>query len=176
MENQTVTEEEKTAEAQAEQTEAVEEVEQVEPEVKQDEYKEKYFYLAAEMDNMKKRFEREKTNLLKYGNEGILQDLIEVQDNFDRTVSALSADQDEKMKNVVTGIQMIGKQFVDTLAKHGLKEISPSEGEEFDPNFHEAMAQQEVEGKEKNQIVQVYRNGFELNGRLIRAAKVIVAK
>jgi molecular chaperone GrpE len=65
--------------------------------------------------------------------------------------------------------------FIDTLEKEGLKRIN-SLGEIFDPNFHEAMSQVPAEGKKENEIIQVFEEGYELNGRLIRAAKVILAK
>src|SRR4051812_40919850 len=82
-------------------------------EIKKDEidYKAKYFYVAAEMDNYRKRMEREKENLLKYGNERVITDLIQVADNFDRTIDMLRGDQDTKVKNLVVGLDMIKKQF-----------------------------------------------------------------
>lgn len=141
----------------------------------EDEYKEKYFYLAAEMQNLQKRFDREKQNLIKYGNENILRDLLEVVDNFERTVDALKEDKDEKMQNVVIGIDMIAKQFMDTLAKYGLKKVK-AEGEIFDPNFHEALAQMPAPEKKDMEIIQVHQNGYKLNDRLIRPSKVVVAK
>ncbi len=88
--------------------------------------------------------EREKENLLKFGNERVLSDLLEVVDNFDRTIGMLKGDQDQKVKNLVVGLEMIEKQFLDTLGKHGLTPIQ-SVGKEFDPNFHEAVAQEYAE-------------------------------
>lgn len=145
-------------------------------EVKKDEvdYKAKYFYVAAEMDNYRKRMEREKENLLKYGNERVLSDLLQVVDNFERTIEMLKFDQDQKMKNVVTGLDMVTKQFLDTLAKHGLTVVE-SVGKEFDPNFHEAMAQEYKEGAKPNEVIKEFQKGYILNGRLIRPAKVVVA-
>ena len=77
---------------------AEEQAENKEPEV---DYKEKFYYLAAEMENLKRRFSKEKSDLLNFGNEKILTDLVDVIDNFDRTVEALSADEDDKVKNIV---------------------------------------------------------------------------
>lgn len=184
-----MTEQEKPEEVVVETEENVEEVEAKEPEVledgeekeadsensEQEDFKAKFFYLAAEMDNMKKRFDREKDNLIKYGNEKILTGLIEVVDNFDRTVDALSNDEDEKVQNIVSGIEMVRKQFLDVLKNNGLEKVE-SLGEIFDPNFHEAMAQQPAEGKEDQEIIQVFQHGYKLNGRLLRAAKVVIAK
>ncbi|MCO4792906.1 MAG: nucleotide exchange factor GrpE [Bacteriovoracaceae bacterium] len=145
------------------------------PVKEQEDFKSKYFYLAAEMDNMKKRFDREKQNLLKFGNEKVLSDLIEVVDNLDRTLEALNSETDEKVKNILTGVDMVRKQFLDVLKSSGL-EIVESVGKSFDPNFHEAMAQQPAEGKEDDEIIMEFQRGYVLNGRLLRAAKVIVVK
>lgn len=139
------------------------------------EWKDKFYYLAAEMDNLKRRVEKEKENLLKFGSENILKGMIEVIDNFDRTLDMIKKDEDEKVKNIVVGIEMVNKMFLDSLKKFGLEQLDCL-GDEFDPNFHEAMAQQEAEGKKQGEIIQVFEKGYMLNGRLIRAAKVIVAK
>jgi molecular chaperone GrpE len=118
--------------------------------------------------------DREKENLVKYGNERVLRDLLEVTDNFERTIGMLKGDEDQKVKNLVIGLDMIQKQFLDTLAKHGLTPIHAI-GKDFDPNFHEAMAQEYAEGKKPNEIVKEFQKGFTLNGRVVRASKVIVA-
>lgn len=141
----------------------------------QEDFKSKYLYLAAEMDNMRRRFERDREQLLKYGNEKILGQLVEVVDNLDRTLDALAGETDDKVKNIVTGVEMVRTQFLEILKGNGLEAIE-SLGRIFDPNFHEAMAQQPAEGKEDQEIIQEYQKGYMLNGRLLRAAKVIVAK
>ncbi len=145
------------------------------PQKEQEDFKAKYFYLAAEMENMRKRFDREKQNLLKFGNEKVLSELIEVVDNLDRTLEALNSEEDEKVKNILTGVDMVRKQFLDALKGNGL-ELIESVGKKFDPNYHEAMAQQPAEGKEDDEILMEYQRGYILNGRLLRAAKVIVCK
>jgi molecular chaperone GrpE len=146
----------------------------VEPKKEEIDYKAKYFYIAAEMDNYRKRMDREKEGLIKFGNERVLSDLIEVVDNFERTIEMLKFDQDEKIKNIVTGLDMVRKQFLDTLGKHGMSAIEAI-GKEFDPNFHEAMAQEYSEGKKPNEVVKEFQKGYSLNGRVIRASKVVVA-
>ena len=149
-------------------------IEDVQPKKEEIDYKAKYFYIAAEMDNFRKRMEREKENLIKYGNERILSDLLQIVDNFERTTEMLKHDQDPKVKNIVAGIDMVQKQFVDTLSKHGLTPVQ-SVGRDFDPNFHEAMAQEYEEGAKPNQVIKEFQKGYTLNGRLIRAAKVVVS-
>lgn len=127
---------EEKVEAQDVNTEAAPEAETKKDEI---DYKAKYFYIAAEMDNYRKRMERERENLVKFGNERVLSDLIEVMDNFERTIQMLKFDEDEKVKNILTGLEMVSKQFLDTLTKHGLTPVEAI-GKDFDPNFHEAMA------------------------------------
>ena len=100
--------------------------------------------------------------------------MVEVVDNFDRTVEALRLDNDDKVKNIVVGIDMVRKQFLDTLSKHGLTTIACVG--EFDPNFHEALGQEKVEGAKKNEISKVFQNGYVLSGRVLRAAKVMIAQ
>ncbi len=138
-------------------------------------YKAKFFYLAAELENLKKRQAKELSNTVKFGSEKILSELLEVVDNLDRTLKALENDEDEKVKNIVVGIEMVRTQFLSTLKNNGLEPVEAL-GKVFDPNFHEAMAQQPAEGKEDQEILEVYQEGYVLNGRLLRPAKVIVVK
>ncbi|WP_417335232.1 nucleotide exchange factor GrpE [Halobacteriovorax marinus] len=141
----------------------------------QEDFKAKFYYLAAEMENLKKRQARETDNLLKYGNEKILSSLLDVLDNLDRTLSAIANDEDEKVKNIYIGVDMVKKQFSEVLTNNGLTEVE-SIGKSFDPNFHEAMAQQPAEGKADDEIISEFQKGYILNGRLLRAAKVVIAK
>lgn len=161
-ENKTETAAEATAEA------------TVEPKKDEIDFKAKYYYVAAEMENYRKRMEREKENLLKYGNERVMSDLIQVIDNFDRMIDMLRPDEDQKIKNMVTGLDMVRKQFIDTLSKHGLTPVE-SVGKDFDPNFHEALAQEYAEGKKPNEVIKEFQKGYSLNGRLVRPAKVVVS-
>lgn len=161
----------------AEETETTAEVAQSAPEAAPKEevdYKAKYYYIAAEMDNYRKRMEREKENLVKYGNERVLRDLLEVVDNFERTINMLKGDEDQKVKNLVVGLDMIEKQFLDTMGKHGLTPIHAI-GKEFDPNFHEAVAQEYAEGKKPHEVIKEFQKGYTLNGRVVRASKVVVS-
>lgn len=177
MENQTNADEPKQEEVAPEEVQAQEEETGGDAKVKevQEDFKDKYYYLAAEMQNMQKRFEKEKAQLLKFGSETILSDLVDVIDNFERTLSFIRGDQDEKVKNIVVGIDMINKQFIESLEKHGLKQVNAL-GEIFDPEKHEALAQQADNTKKNMEVIQVHQEGYTLNGRLLRPAKVVVAK
>lgn len=177
MENETHKEEEvKNEETQEEGATVAETEDHGHDEIKETEdFKDKYYYVIAEMQNMQKRFDREKTNLLKFGSENILKDLLEVVDNFERTMGFISNSEDQNIKNIAIGIEMIQKQLLETLEKHGLKQVKAL-GEVFDPNFHEAMGTEEVEGAKDEEIVKVHQNGYSLNERLVRPAKVVIAK
>ena len=87
----------------------------------------------------------------------------------------LDVTEDEKVKNIFVGIEMVKQQFADVLKGSGLEEIS-SVGEAFDPNFHEALMQREEEGKDAGVILEEVQKGYRLNGRVLRAAKVIISK
>ncbi|MCY4643410.1 MAG: nucleotide exchange factor GrpE [Bacteriovoracales bacterium] len=139
-----------------------------------EDFKSKYLYLAAELENQKKRFQKEREQLTKFGGEKILGDFLEVADNLGRTVTAIEKDEDEKVKNIVKGINMVKKQFLDKLRRHGLTPVE-SLGKDFDPAVHEAMAQEESD-QEANKVISVFEEGYKLNGRLLRAAKVVVSK
>ena len=167
-------------EAMAEVKEIHEEVEELKEEVSAEakelaEFKDKFYYVAAEMENMKKRHERDMQSQVKYGNEKVLKGLLDVVDNLERTATAIENDEDEKVKNIFTGIDMVQKQFLEVLKNNGLEQIDAI-GKTFDPNFHEALAQQPVEGKEDQEVIQIYQQGYMLNGRLLRAAKVVIVK
>lgn len=175
MENTEDVHEEANASGEQADVEETTNVEDINEAKEEENFKERYFYLAAEMQNAQRRFDKEKENLLKYGSEKILKDLLDVIDNFERTLGFISADEDEKVKNIAVGIDMINKQLIAALSKHGLSQVEAL-GKTFDPNFHEALAQQPSEGKEDDEIIQVHQSGYTLNDRLLRPAKVIIVK
>jgi molecular chaperone GrpE len=137
-------------------------------------WKSKYYYLAADYENFRKRSEKERDDVRKFGSQNILSDLLQVVDNFERTTDMLKTDQDPKIKNIVTGIDMVNKQLLDTLGKYGLEQIEAI-GKDFDPHFHEAMSQEYAEGKKPNEVIKEFQKGYILNGRVIRPSKVVVS-
>ncbi len=133
----------------------------------------KYVRAVAEFDNYKKRTAKEKTDLLKYGNENLLRDILPMVDNLDRALKHAEASCDfEAFKK---GLEMLRSQLAGSLEKHGLEPIDCS-NQCFDPNFHEAMLQVESDAHEDNQIVDELEKGYLLHGRLLRPAKVSVCK
>ena len=138
-----------------------------------DDIKKKYFYLAAETENMKKRHLREMDSFMKFSNERILSALLDVIDNFERTIAAIQHDSDVKVRNIATGIEMVRKQFEEVLKRFGLEPIN-SLGKIFDPHFHEAISEMKSDGCKQHEILEEAQKGYLLNGRVLRASKVIV--
>ena len=136
--------------------------------------KDKALREAAETENYKKRLRQEKENAVKYANEALIKDLLDPLDNFSRAIEAAETSKD--FDTIKTGVVMVEDQL-HTLLKNnwGLEAYSP-EGEDFDPSEMEACMMQEVDGIEKEKVLQVFLKGYKLHGKVIRAAKVVVGK
>lgn len=128
---------------------------------------------AADFDNYRKRMIKEKQETFDYANANLLADLLDSLDNFDRTVDAGATATD--VKSVVDGIKMVNSNLVKMLeSKYGLSSYG-AEGDEFDPDVHEAIGRVEEEGKDKETLKQVYLKGYKLKDKVIRNAKVMVS-
>lgn len=132
---------------------------------------EKYMRLMAEFQNYKKRVAKEKQDIQSFANEKIITELLEVLDNFERSLEH-SGDADE---NYVKGMEMIFQQLKTAMEKAGLKEIQAL-GEDFDPAVHNAVMQEESDELESGKVSKVLQKGYKLNDKVIRAAMVAVAK
>lgn len=131
-----------------------------------------YIRLAADFDNYRKRQEQEKEALLKYGAENTLKKMIEVLDNFERGMKAIESVEDcEKVKECYN---LAYKNFTDVLTKAGLEPIK-AEGEEFDPNFHEAVMQTPTSDKPEHTIIAELQKGYKLGDKVLRPTLVNVA-
>ena len=131
-----------------------------------------YIRLAADFDNYRKRQAQERESLLKYGAEDTLKKLIEVLDNFDRGEKAIQDVEDcEKVKE---SFNLVHKQLTDALQKVGLETIN-CVGEEFDPNFHEAVMQTPTSEQPEHTIIAELQKGYKLGDRVLRPALVNVA-
>ncbi|WP_421901566.1 nucleotide exchange factor GrpE [Maridesulfovibrio sp.] len=137
------------------------------------EAKEERLRALAETENIKKRLARETDELKKFAADSILSDLLPVLDNLDLALD--HAQNLDACKDFVIGVDMTRKMFLETLAKHGLKAVGKV-GEEFDPNFHEAMGMAQVADLPDNSIAQIMQRGYVLKERVIRPAKVMVNK
>lgn len=172
-------EEQKVEETQAEENveEAADKNEVAEEEInplqaKYDELNNHYIRLAADFDNYRKRQAQERESLLKYGAENTVKKLIEVLDNFDRGAKAIETVEDcEKVKEC---FNLAYKNFKDVLTKIGLEEIK-AEGEEFDPNLHEAVMQTPTSDKPEHTIIAELQKGYKLGDKVLRPTLVNVA-
>ena len=132
----------------------------------------KYMRLAADFQNFKRRTEKEKTDIYQYANEKIALDIIEVMDNFDRALAHIEDVQD---KGFAEGMEKIYKQLSGVLDKNNIIEIK-AEGEEFDPNIHNAVMTEENPDFESGIVIQAMQKGYTLNGKVIRPSMVKVAR
>ncbi len=134
------------------------------------EQQQKYLYLYAEFDNFKKRSIRERSDLVKFGNESFARELLPVADNFERALQYTN-----NIDALVTGIKMVATQLNEVFAKYAVVPIL-SVGQKFDPMLHEAVGQEPAaEDKPEGTVTVEHEKGYTLNGRLLRPAKVIVA-
>ncbi|WP_297766952.1 nucleotide exchange factor GrpE [uncultured Alcanivorax sp.] len=128
----------------------------------------------AEIQNVRKRAERDVQHARKFALEKFAGDLLSVADNLERGLAALDAD-DDALQGAREGIELTLKSLLDAFAKYNLEQISPSD-EPFNPELHEAMTMVPVPNVEPNTVIDVLEKGYQLNGRLIRPARVIVSK
>lgn len=126
---------------------------------------------AAEFENFKKRAQKEKEDIQKFGSERMLRDFLPVADNLER---ALDHAEEHALSQVLEGVKLVQKQLDAALGKHGVTSFS-AVGKPFDPNLHEALMQQESDAP-PNTVVSEMARGYKLNDRLIRPAAVVVAK
>jgi len=130
---------------------------------------------AAELDNARKRWERERAEFRLQAQAEVLRDLCEVWDNFERALALEAGDGGQTLAAYRRGVELIFNQFRETLAKHGLKQYS-CVGDGFDPLKAEAVGHQETTQVEPGKVVEELKKGFMLGERVIRPAQVIVAK
>ena len=137
-----------------------------------EELKKEALYKAAENDNWRKRMMQQKEEAVTYANASLLGDLLDSLDNFDRTIDAAKDAKDAK--TIADGIKMINKSLVSMLeSKYGLSSFG-KEGDEFNPDEHEAIGRVEDEKVKKETLQQVYLKGYKLKDKVIRHAKVMV--
>ncbi len=143
-------------------------------ETKVKEQQESVLRAKAEVENMRRRTEQEMDKARKYALNKFTEELLPVIDNLERAIQAADTE-NEAVKPIVEGVELTHKTFIDVLGKFGVKEINP-EGEAFNPELHQAMSIQESADHEPNTVIFVMQKGYELNGRVVRPAMVMVAK
>lgn len=128
---------------------------------------------TAELENIRRRTSRDIENAHKYALERFVNELLPVIDSMELGINASQSAED--IESLREGMDLTLKKLFDCLEKFGVKAIDPA-GEKFDPEWHEAVSMQELEGSDSGQVVTVMQKGYELNGRLVRPAMVVVAK
>ena len=132
----------------------------------------KYLRAVAELENVRKRASRDVEKARRFGLEGFASALLEVADSLEM---ALEAGENASAESLLTGSQATLKQLQSVLEKHGVQIVDP-EGQPFDPELHEAMSMIESDTAEPDTVVTVVQRGYQLNGRLLRPARVVVAR
>jgi len=130
--------------------------------------------LQAEMENQRKRAQKDVTNAHKFALEKFATDLLPVKDSLEMGLAAATGD-DADLQKIIEGSELTLKMLAQALEKYNIVEVNPVD-EKFDPEFHQAMSMAPVEGKEPNTVASVMQKGYTLNDRLIRPALVMVAK
>ena len=132
----------------------------------------------AEIDNLTKRFNKEREDTFKYAVTEFANEIILVADNFVRVIESISLinkDDKHKVKPLIEGVYLIFKDFLKTLEKFEIKQIDCL-GKKFDPNFHQAVSEEVNNDKEIGEIIKVVQTGYLIQDRLLRPASVVVAK
>ncbi|GAU77460.1 nucleotide exchange factor GrpE [Fusibacter sp. 3D3] len=132
----------------------------------------RYLRLNAEFQNYRKRVEKEKTDIFKYGNEKLIIEMLPIMDNFERALSSFEEDHAED--KVLSGVKMIKKSLDDFFEKNGVKKIE-AVNTPFDPDKHHAVMTEEVEGVAGETVVSVFQEGYVLGDKVIRPSMVKVS-
>ncbi len=143
------------------------------------ELRDRYLRLAADMDNLRRRTEREVKDAKSYAAAGFARDMLAVSDNLRRALDAIPAEAraagDSGFAALVEGVEMTERSMLSTLERHGVRKLEPV-GEKFDPNFHQAMFEIPNPDVPNNTVMQVVQAGFTIGERVLRPAMVGVAK
>jgi molecular chaperone GrpE len=129
----------------------------------------------ADMENLRRRQSRDLENAHKHALDKFVSELLPIYDSMELGANAASGD-DASIEGVREGLDMTIKMFLSSIAKFGLEQVNPADGDDFDPELHQAMAMQPVEGVEANKVITVAQKGFQFNGRLLRPAMVVVSQ
>ena len=159
---------------------AEEEIQETEEDILKDEIKtlkEEKIRVLAEMENLRKRFDREKIDSIKYGSVNFARDILSPGDNLERALSAINQEEEhpQSIKNLIEGLLMVKKELSTALEKNGITKIE-SLDKKFDPNLHQAMMEIENNDLEEGIVVQEIQTGYMMHDRLLRPAMVGVSK
>ncbi|WP_407493884.1 nucleotide exchange factor GrpE [Pseudooceanicola sp. MF1-13] len=139
-----------------------------------DDLKDKWMRALAEIENARKRADKQRREAEMYGGSKLARDLLPVYDNMKRALEA-AGETTEENAALIEGIELTMRELLNTFKKHGIEPIAPEVGDKFDPNVHEAMFEAPVPGTKAGDIIQVSAEGFWLSDRLLRPAQVGVS-
>jgi len=133
--------------------------------------------LLADMENLRKRSDRDRMDSIRYGNINFARDILSLGDNLSRALDAIpkDAEKTETITNLINGLRMVQREFTLILEKHGIKKIEAL-NQRFDHNFHQAMMEIESEEVEEGIVIQEIQSGYNMHDRLLRPSMVGVAK
>ena len=137
--------------------------------------KEQILRYAADAENTRRRAEREANDARAYAIQKFARDLLAVADTLGRALATPPAGEDAAVRNFVVGVEMTQKALLSAFESNGLKTVSPAAGDRFDPHHHQAMMEQESPDLAPGAVIQCLQPGYELLGRLVRPAMVVVA-
>jgi len=169
-----IAEAESAQNSQTEADAAVENQKLLEAEQKAAENYDRFLRVAAEFENYKKRIARETSDFKKFANETILKELLSVVDNLERAIES-SQSEESALQSLLQGVEMTRNEILKIFEKFGAVPISAL-GEAFDPNFHQAVAQEASDEHPENTVVKELQKGYVLHDRLLRPSMVIVSK
>jgi len=148
------------------------------PEEEVAELKDKLLRTLADMENLRRRSQKDREDALKYSSANFARDMLSVADNLRRAIDSIPEDGDPDgaaLVGFIEGISLTEKELLSTLERHGIRKIDPM-GEKFDPQFHEAMFEIPSAEAENGTVLQVVEVGYVIHDRLLRPAKVGIAK
>ena len=140
-----------------------------------DELRDRFMRALADAENSRKRADRDRREAEQYGSTPLARDLLPVYDNLTRALDAASDETRTQASALIEGVELTLRELTNVMTKHGVKPISPSTGDQFDPQLHQAMFEAPVPGTKAGQIIQVMTQGFLLHDRLLRPAQVGVS-
>ena len=146
-----------------------------EAEAKVDAQEDAVFRARADADNIRRRAAQDVEKAHKFALEKFAQELLPVLDNLERALQAEATVEDAALKSVLEGVELTQKSFLSSVEKFGIEAVDPM-GEAFNPELHQAMTIQESAEHEPNTVIAVFQKGYQLNGRLLRPAMVVVSK
>jgi len=139
------------------------------------ELKEKYLRLAADFENARRRSIKDREETALFGHQNVVKDLLPSVDNLERAIDHARQGEEGSQEGLLEGVELVLREILAVLTRHGVVPVE-AQGQPFDPALHEAMAQIEDASVPGNTVVQVFQPGYQLRGRLLRPARVVVSR